>query len=276
MSSEQQGTHESFYRAFELSLNPIAGSFDAEHLKRIHGHIFQDFPEYQPGRYREPQPDSPYYVKHRALEAAATRHHVHYMPHGFGARIDQVLGEFGGATGLRGLPFDQAADKLAKLYGDLDHAHPFAEGNSRTLRSFTAQLAREAGYQLDWDTTAANAVTRDRLYVARDVAVTQRAFPGLDRERAMTTESRAEYEAYLNVIARHAKAPTLRELIAANLTLDRHEQARTNTPAATDALKLNAYAKSKLAAAPEAAMQVKPDAIAKDLTATGLIPFLHQ
>ena len=218
MSVEWNGPHPSFARTVELKFNPIKGRFDAEHLKRIHGYIFQDFPEYHTGRYREPQLRHPYYVKSRKLEAAVTRHHVHYMPHDFAARIDQVLDEFGGVAGLRGLPLDQAADKLARLYGDLDHAHPFTEGNSRTLRTFTAQLAQEAGYRLDWGATAADAIARDRLYVARDVAVTQRAFPGLDRERAMNTDSRAEYEAYLNIIARHASAPTLRDLIAASLT----------------------------------------------------------
>jgi cell filamentation protein len=219
MNGDEQGTHESFYRVLELSLHPIAGRFDAQHLKRIHGHIFQDFAEYQPGRYREPQRQHPQYVKSRRLEVALTRHHVHYLPHVFAARVDQVLHAFDGVAGLRGLPLDQAADKLAALYGDLDHAHPFVEGNSRTLRTFTVQLAQEAGYRLDWGTAAADALARDRLYVARDVAVTQRAFPGLDRQRAMSTDSRAEYEAYLNVIARHAQAPMLRELIGASLTI---------------------------------------------------------
>ena len=213
MSEELQGTHESFYRVLELRLQPIKGRFDAEHLKAIHGHIFQDHPEFSPGQYREPR-DFPHYVKNRKLEAGVTRHRVHYMPHNYAARVDQILADFGGVKGLQGLPLDQAADKLAKLYGDLDHAHPFVEGNSRTLRTFTQQLAKEAGYRLDWDTTTANPLTRDQLYIARDVAVTQRAFPGLDMQRAMDTENRAEYFAYVEVLSPHAKKPTLRDVIA--------------------------------------------------------------
>jgi len=218
VSEQPGGTHESFYRVLELAQNPIKGGFDADHLKRIHGYIFQDFPEYSPGVYREPKPGFPHYMKNRQLEAGVTRHRVHYMPHDFAARVDQVLKEFGGAAGLRGLPLEQAADKLATLYGDLDHAHPFVEGNSRTLRSFTAQLAREAGYRLDWGTTTANAISRDRLYIARDVAVTQRAFPGLDMQRAMDTGDRAEYFAYVEVLSPHAGKATLRDLIGASLT----------------------------------------------------------
>ena len=97
---------------------------------------------------------------------------------------------------MRGLNAEQFSGRLAKLYGDLDHRHPFKEGNSRTLRTFTAQLARDAGYELNWSTTNVDAASRDRLYIARDKEVIQRAFPDLDEARAMQTNSRNEYEAY--------------------------------------------------------------------------------
>lgn len=224
---EPASMHPSFLRAYQLELNPIRGRFDADHLRRIHGHIFQDFPEFSPGVFREPKPEFPHYMKNRKLEAGVTRHRVHYMPHDFAARVNQVLGELGGVEGLRGLLLEQATDRLAKLYGDLDHAHPFVEGNSRTLRSFTAQLAKEAGYRLDWGTTTANALSRDELYIARDVAVTQRTFPGLDMKRAMATDNRAKYFAYVEVLAAHAKKPTLRELIGRSLTLDGSERVKS-------------------------------------------------
>ena len=89
MSEELQGTHESFYRVLELRLQPITGRFDAQHMKAIHGHIFQDHPEFSPGQYREPR-DFPHYVKNRKLEAGVTRHRVHYMPHNYAARVDQI------------------------------------------------------------------------------------------------------------------------------------------------------------------------------------------
>jgi len=60
--------------------------------------------------------------------------------------IDESLVKFGGAA-LRGLDADEFSVKMAKLYADLDYLHPFVEGNSRTFRTFTAQLAREAGYK---------------------------------------------------------------------------------------------------------------------------------
>ena len=102
---------------------------------------------------------------------------------------------------------------MAKLYGDLDFLHPFREGNSRTLRAFTSQLASEAGYVLDWTWSGADAQARDSLDKARDKEATQRAFPGLDQARAAFTENRAEYEAFVFVLARYRESPELKTLV---------------------------------------------------------------
>ncbi len=208
---EQREGALTFARIGELDDNPVKGKFDAAHLKEIHRRIFQDLPHHAPGEYR---PDAPAHIKARALEGLGHRYHVHYAPRSeVDAGVEKVLSEFGGPDSLRGLNAEQFSGRMAKLYGDLDHLHPFKEGNSRTLRAFTAQLAREAGHELDWNTTNADAASRDRLYIARDKEVMQRAFPGLDQERAMTTDSRAEYEAYVRFVAPFSKADTLEKLI---------------------------------------------------------------
>jgi cell filamentation protein len=92
-----------------------------------------------------------------------------------------------------------AARRLAGLYADLDHAHGFYEGNSRTLREFTRSLAEAAGFTLDWIGTGVEASERNQLYIARDAAVLERVFPGLSEQRAMETDNRAEYEAWFRL-----------------------------------------------------------------------------
>ena len=109
---EPASMHPSFLRAYQLELNPIRGRFDADHLRRIHGHIFQDFPEFSPGVFRESKPEFPHYMKNRKLEAGVTPHRVHYMPHGFAARVDQVLGELGGVEGHLKRPGGMRANRL--------------------------------------------------------------------------------------------------------------------------------------------------------------------
>ena len=58
------------------------------------------------------------------------------------------------------------------------------------------ELTLVAGFALDWTGSGVGTEERNALYVARDVAVLERAFPGLTEDRAMSTDDRAEYEAF--------------------------------------------------------------------------------
>ena len=124
---------------------------------------------------------------------------------------------------------------LFRSYGDLDHAHGFYEGNSRTLREFTRELAVEAGFNLDWIRTAVGATERNALYIARDLAVYERAFPGLDESKAMTTENRREYEAFLTMdrLRKLAGDRTLEAIIRDGLTAAPGLRAVTDIRAST-------------------------------------------
>lgn len=196
-------------RISELEEFPVVGRFDTAHLCAIHSRIFQDLPHHHPGEFRQ---DAPAWVKSRELESGAF-YTVPYAPrrdvqHG----LHRVLSAIHGAQAFRGLSLDSFAMRMAQVYGDLDYLHPFREGNSRILRTFTRQLAREAGFTLDWSPSKADGVARDRLYRARDAAVIQRAFPGLDEQRAMTTDDRLEYESYW-VLQKLQESPALNIII---------------------------------------------------------------
>ena len=182
-----------FTRVLELHDNPVQGHFNLAHLKAIHAYLFQDFPEHRPGRVRDDTTER--WTKQRVLEGWTRAYAVHYAHDAVEARISAILRAFGGTRGLHGRSLDAASARLAALYGDLDHAHGFYEGNSRTLREFTRELALASGFSLDWVGTRVGADERNRLYIARDIAVLERAFPGLTPDRAMETDDRAEYEA---------------------------------------------------------------------------------
>lgn len=51
---------------------------------------------------------------------------------------------------LKGLSFEQMVKRLAFYLGEINILHPFREGNGRTQRSFIMQLAKQAGYHLDF------------------------------------------------------------------------------------------------------------------------------
>jgi fido (protein-threonine AMPylation protein) len=180
-------------RLKELYENPLQGNFDLTHLQSIHAYLFQDLPEHRPGIIRERMAEV--WVKHRAHEGQAVVYDVPYAKDNIERRLSDALSTFGGLASINGKSPEMVAERLAVLYGDLDYAHGFYEGNSRTLREFMRSLAAEAGYQLDWHKSDVGARERNELYTARDLAVLERAFPGLTPERAMQTDDRAEYEA---------------------------------------------------------------------------------
>ena len=173
------------FRIIQLQLDPVQGNFNVAHLKEINRRIFQDFPAaglvQTPGEFRPPVTSGDW-IKARLLTSQPVQYTVAYSRMDAPAQarlhaaLDGVLPSF--------LRLDQNAftTKMAALYAELDYIHPFLEGNSRTLREFTRQLARAAGYNLKWDGFNNTAVTRDMLCIARDKAVNTLALPHLQSE----------------------------------------------------------------------------------------------
>jgi cell filamentation protein len=165
-------------RIEDLQRNPVKGNFDESHLKEINRRIFQDFPKHgfddvTPGQFRTPiEGFGASYVKGRRLETVDGVFPVAY------SKMDSEARAKLAATLERAKPnklalLDEPAfiKEITAIYAALDYAHPFPEGNSRTLREFTRTLAKESGYTLAWEKIGVTPDDHDRLYIARDRAV---------------------------------------------------------------------------------------------------------
>lgn len=186
---EQIERRQTFQRIIELELDPVRGNFDAAHLKEINRRIFQDLPgagfkDVLPGEYRPPVLEGKDWMKHRVLSTVPGSFYVAYsrMDQNAQVRLDQALVN-AKPSKLRALSPDEFMAVFKPLYAELDYLHPFSDGNSRTLRTFTKQLARESGYELDWERFNASEVTRDLLYIARDRSVNKLAKPHVQNEQ---------------------------------------------------------------------------------------------
>jgi cell filamentation protein len=65
-------------RLVELAISPVAGNFDAAHLKEVHRRIFQDLPAHgitnpSPGVFRDSVPEGHDWHKNRLLESIGER-----------------------------------------------------------------------------------------------------------------------------------------------------------------------------------------------------------
>jgi len=182
LSAEQRVQLEAGYtykRLYELALNPVRGNFDAAHLKEINRRIFQDLPgagfaDVTPGKFHPPVPAGRDWIKQRSLTTVEGAFYVAYsrMDTTATARLDKIF-ESAKPGVLCGLEPDAFTARLADIYAELDYIHPFSDGNSRTLRTFTRQLSYEAGYVVDWERFSRSDVGRDLLYTARDLSVNE-------------------------------------------------------------------------------------------------------
>jgi cell filamentation protein, protein adenylyltransferase len=64
---------------------------------------------------------------------------------------DYVFIELAKENYLKGLGKENFAKRLAHHYDQLNYIHPFREGNGRTQRVFWTRVARDAGYEINWD-----------------------------------------------------------------------------------------------------------------------------
>ncbi len=125
-------------RTNQLLESPPPTTGDLAQLRAIHRHLFQDVFEWA-GQLRavdltrDTPGSQPFLLVsfiERAAESAAA------------ALREEAL--------LRGLERREFVERLAFHYDAFNYIHPFREGNGRTQRLMWSQIAREAGWVLDW------------------------------------------------------------------------------------------------------------------------------
>jgi cell filamentation protein len=146
----------------QLEENPIIAPFDAHRLKETHKRLFADIYPWA-GEYRQ---NTGMMAKERLGHQVMYADSAYIEP-----ELNKIFRALNKDQFLHGMEPDKFSEKLGHYYGELDALHPFREGNSRTLRQFTSDLALNAGMNLDWSMVAADDDTRRKLYLARDVAV---------------------------------------------------------------------------------------------------------
>lgn len=110
------------------------GPFDLQHLQSIHRHLFQDVYGWA-GEIRTVQisKGESSFLPVRFIEQGMADVHSRLTARKF-------LREMGRGTFIA---------EAATIIGDVNHIHPFREGNGRTQLQYLQQLARQAGHPMD-------------------------------------------------------------------------------------------------------------------------------
>lgn len=159
-------------RLKEIIEYPIKGNFDFEHLCKLHYHIFQDLYDWA-GKSRiinieKPEPVlgniSVEYCKFQHIEEEAS----------------SILSKMNG-TDWGKMQLNEQAKILSQFMAQLWKAHPFREGNTRTVVTFCSQFAENKGFALDMSLFEKNSVYMRSALVAASAIFTDlgdRSKPG--------------------------------------------------------------------------------------------------
>ncbi len=129
------------YRALELRARPVPQTFDLDHLRALHGHLFQDVYAWA-GEIRTVD------MGKRAAPGVAG---PGFLPHGQVPDVmEHVRDVLRDVKWLRTSSLSTAKQTLPILYNIVNTAHPFRGGNGRTQRQFFNDLATGAGFKIDW------------------------------------------------------------------------------------------------------------------------------
>ena len=138
---EARRTHR---RIAELIDTPVAGRFDAAHLKAIHRYIFQDVYEWA-GQFRTVN--------------ISKGGHLFGRAHFLEPALQQVMEKLAADDYIADLDAMRFAGRAAWFLGEINAAHPFREGNGRTQREFMREVGLKAGHYIDWRATTREEMT---------------------------------------------------------------------------------------------------------------------
>ncbi|WP_459203458.1 Fic/DOC family protein (plasmid) [Ralstonia pseudosolanacearum] len=152
-------------RIQELREKSIRGDYDLAHLQAIHKQVFKDVYAWA-GEVRNVD----------IAKGPAGDRTLFTFKEDIPQKAAEIQATIKAANHLRGLDKEQFSNKMAEVYAGVNEMHPFREGNGRSTREFVSQLAKEAGYQLDYSKVdkqawneAAKQSARGNLEPARDV-----------------------------------------------------------------------------------------------------------
>lgn len=112
----------------------LPGGYNLAHLQGFHQAIFADI--------------YPWAGEIRTV--AISKGNLFCLPQFIESSAAVIFEELNGERNLRGLGRSAFLGRLAHYLGEVNALHPFREGNGRAQRAFFEQLARDAGYSLDW------------------------------------------------------------------------------------------------------------------------------
>jgi cell filamentation protein len=163
-------------RAAELVKNPVVGAYDLPHIAEIHARLFSDLYGWA-GLPR---------TVHSAKLSSNNRFKSQFSDPENIRELCQHASDFLSSKNfLKGLDQSEFVDFIANLQSKYNYCHPFPEGNGRATQILIRQVARDAGFEIDfgrinkreWADANAFAIPHFQLYERGLIAIPRSADP---------------------------------------------------------------------------------------------------
>lgn len=121
-------------RIVDLLKDPVSGSFDLAHLKKIHLYIFQDI-----------------YTWAGQIRMVNISKELLFCDANFIEKeLNRLFLKLKSENFLKDCTEDNIAARAAYYLGEINAVHPFREGNGRTQREFIRELLLPTGFYVDY------------------------------------------------------------------------------------------------------------------------------
>lgn len=125
-------------KSYILRQNKIRYTFDKKHFTYLHDFLFGDIYPFA-GKFRT----------ENIYKGSFTFASWEYIE----SELDRLLKELKSENFLQELDKENLSKRLAYYLSELNVLHPFREGNGRTIREFIREIALQAGFTLDLQST---------------------------------------------------------------------------------------------------------------------------
>ncbi|WP_374456999.1 Fic/DOC family protein [Nocardioides sp.] len=153
----------------------LSRSYDTQHLKAIHFHLFQDVYEWA--------------GEERTVGLRKGGGDSFMPPLEIERPLEHVWQRVAETDKLRSIEADELPHEVAYLYDYVNFAHPFREGNGRTQREFFDQLLSESGRGINWQL-----IEKDDLHTACHVARNDQDLEPMERLFATMLNGNPAYQ----------------------------------------------------------------------------------
>lgn len=170
----------------EILTRPIPQEFSVAVLQAIHKEIFEEVYPWA-GQFRKVDiaKGDTFFETHKDI----------------GKKLDLLFDQCKGKDFFVGLSDEEFSVGLADFLLELNRIHPFREGNGRTQRLLSSQMALNAGYSISWDSVSNDAMKRvciegvegDSLPMKKLIKLNLSVAPivSLDQEKAQVMQRKA-------------------------------------------------------------------------------------